>query len=121
MPPVFAVHLKGFGRCFAKKVLDGPLFIEVNDLTLVTRNEFKYCRNGFVFWVGFSHFSYSFLHTPLLRGADIVAKDNALIAEVQAAVGDHRVRPRGAVAVVGLLESAVLLVTIGRRLHERDL
>ena len=47
-------------------------------------------------------------HSP-----NIVAEEDALVAEVQTAVGDHRMRPGRAVPVAGLLETAMLFVTIG--------
>src|ERR1017187_1419327 len=51
---------------------------------------------------------------PGLLRLHVVAEQNVLVAEVEFAAGNDRVRPRFLVTAVGLLEAAAFLETVGR-------
>src|ERR1039458_10066256 len=48
----------------------------------------------------------------------VVAEQNVLVAKVEFAAGDDRVRPRFLVTAVGLLEAAMFLESVGRGFNE---
>src|SRR4051794_4494914 len=67
------------------------------------------------------HSAFIILHSsfPLLR-LHVVAQQDVLIAQVQLAAGDDRVRPATGLAAVGLIESAAFVVAGRRRVDEHD-
>ena len=60
------------------------------------------------------------LQTSTSLRLHVKAEQHILVAEVELAVGNDRMRPTVLVGAVGLVEPAFLAVTLGRGLHQRE-